>query len=1167
MSEEAAGAAASSRIGNASSPLTPASTSPEGGPLRGAKQRAWSATRQRRRHLKKEQVPPAAQGESAESPSVSQRCAPPPSASWYSASAAESAAACACGVCDGSYSGTCVGGRCSLAGCGVEGDMEVDGEEQQAQEQEQPLLCETCEGRDFCGEDDEESSPCNPGEETPVVVWGRCLSSDGWREEHGSLSSSDESVEWGVGTVVSADRGTHNDHNQSSSSNPTPTPSPPFPQDHAACSSVCAHARWSFGEDKADAVEAEPWISEAVRYMEIVVEGSSSGVDCVELTTSPSSSSAASAACTNSRTRYKAPSEASRSLDLMPQHVAAAAAATLAEAGGGSRRARRKTATGDFAQGRAADASEAGEAVVADVSHGVSLQEVHVLVLKLYQELQKVAAQVMAKGSSSRMPTRSDCSKPQQERQQETAAAAESKGPAVYAIAAQRYWSSSSSSGLKWGDQIKRRSWPGCMWKPKSRESKGSYSCCGVPLCPHKLAAAKRYMEQQQFPQREVLYRQLPQKSIVPTAHYAVQEAQQEYRLEQQPKASTYREALASAKDAEASPSARKREDSEEESLAASTPKERTAAKTAATPSAKAAGAAASAVELESSRKMPAFVGPSTGCYRSAADWCAGCARVQRQLLLFNSSTEPPLSLGQYITRLQHLACATEHELLMALLLLTRVQQRQQQLRISKRNAHRLLLAALVLVSKVVRDDHTPLALWAVVGGVSSRELASLEMALLELVGHRVSFSLPDGKVEDEGDGKTPAALTGTYELVENDATSNGRFSASADEECGTNSTNSERSDPNVDFPQGAANRGEESGLPLRCTHTAVPRPALKTNPVLRRLMQLQGGAGMRPETLHRGLREGQAKQQGGQREEQKGAGRGIRAATGGGIQTSLGGCLGESPPVCLCGLMTVTFLVGASEVNVLDVSPLERRSGRKQPDRRRSEAHGSCTTVVTIPNISSPAKETFYVIKTVYNSNPSNVKIHQDKSAAGGLSASEVRSIWGQPSDATFANVSESHFACLDDRVTAPSLYTPGGDLGEFALALTACGTAPNDAIILQILNAYVASVPGTRKFYHCTDDEALEHMESYLGVEGLDMFSPDPPTQAEITKALEQPRNVRFFALLTNTLAAHPIVLHIKVGDVHFRSMMKNPGWYDLPPKESELVLAAPRDSCIFL
>ncbi|XP_026191091.1 uncharacterized protein LOC113146822 [Cyclospora cayetanensis] len=172
---------------------------------------------------------------------------------------------------------------------------------------------------------------------------------------------------------------------------------------------------------------------------------------------------------------------------------------------------------------------------------------------------------------------------------------------------------------------------------------------------------------------------------------------------------------------------------------------------------------------------------------------------------------------------------------------------------------------------------------------------------------------------------------------------------------------------------------------------------------------------------------------------------------------------------------------------------------------------------------------------------NPSNVKIHQDKSAAGGLSASEVRSIWGQPSDATFANVSESHFACLDDRVTAPSLYTPGGDLGEFALALTACGTAPNDAIILQILNAYVASVPGTRKFYHCTDDEALEHMESYLGVEGLDMFSPDPPTQAEITKALEQPRNV---------------------GDVHFRSMMKNPGWYDLPPKESELVLAAPRD-----
>lgn len=156
--------------------------------------------------------------------------------------------------------------------------------------------------------------------------------------------------------------------------------------------------------------------------------------------------------------------------------------------------------------------------------------------------------------------------------------------------------------------------------------------------------------------------------------------------------------------------------------------------------------------------------------------------------------------------------------------------------------------------------------------------------------------------------------------------------------------------------------------------------------------------------------------------------------------------------------------------------------------------------------------------------SNPSKVKIHQDRSAEGGLSASEVRKIWGQPSDAIFANVAESHFACLDDRITAPSLYTPGvsgsqaaagrcsmhssrqqaawlrdlpqkrsnsrlicfsgGDLGEFALALTACGTAPNDAAILQILNAHVAALPAARKFYHCTDDEALEHMESYLGL-----------------------------------------------------------------------------------
>lgn len=64
----------------------------------------------------------------------------------------------------------------------------------------------------------------------------------------------------------------------------------------------------------------------------------------------------------------------------------------------------------------------------------------------------------------------------------------------------------------------------------------------------------------------------------------------------------------------------------------------------------------------------------------------------------------------------------------------------------------------------------------------------------------------------------------------------------------------------------------------------------------------------------------------------------------------------------------------------------------------------------------------------TEQSSNPSKVKIHQDKLAQGGLSASEVRAIWGQPADATFGNVADAYFACLDDRITAPSLYTPGG-------------------------------------------------------------------------------------------------------------------------------------------
>ncbi|PFH38721.1 hypothetical protein BESB_010630 [Besnoitia besnoiti] len=115
---------------------------------------------------------------------------------------------------------------------------------------------------------------------------------------------------------------------------------------------------------------------------------------------------------------------------------------------------------------------------------------------------------------------------------------------------------------------------------------------------------------------------------------------------------------------------------------------------------------------------------------------------------------------------------------------------------------------------------------------------------------------------------------------------------------------------------------------------------------------------------------------------------------------------------------------------------------------------------------------------------NPSKVKINQGHSSAIGLNAADVRANWGQPSDVTFARVKERYFSCLDDRTTEPSMSTPGGDLGEFALALAVSGVPYDEATATTLLSNYLATTPQNRLFYHCTDEAALSIFDRSLGI-----------------------------------------------------------------------------------
>lgn len=159
---------------------------------------------------------------------------------------------------------------------------------------------------------------------------------------------------------------------------------------------------------------------------------------------------------------------------------------------------------------------------------------------------------------------------------------------------------------------------------------------------------------------------------------------------------------------------------------------------------------------------------------------------------------------------------------------------------------------------------------------------------------------------------------------------------------------------------------------------------------------------------------------------------------------------------------------------------------------------------------------------------NPSKVRVHQSHTSSQGMLQSEVQRQYAQPSNLEFASVANHHFSCLDDRNNEPSLSTPGGDLGEFFLAIAVSqseGNSFDEKKISEILSQYVGTLSHGRQFAHCTDDMAIGHLKKQLNVEGLDIVQAAPAAQEDIKAALSNPENV---------------------GDVHFRTIIAHPSWY---------------------
>ena len=118
----------------------------------------------------------------------------------------------------------------------------------------------------------------------------------------------------------------------------------------------------------------------------------------------------------------------------------------------------------------------------------------------------------------------------------------------------------------------------------------------------------------------------------------------------------------------------------------------------------------------------------------------------------------------------------------------------------------------------------------------------------------------------------------------------------------------------------------------------------------------------------------------------------------------------------------------------------------------------------------------------------PSKLRIHNERNGIG-ASFEDIRNLIGNIEELTYVVVPETSFKCLDGRNTKGVLATPGGDAGEFILALSVYedllggGKRLTQENIDNFLSQYL-KIMKPNKFYMCTDDKAIAHLEKEIAV-----------------------------------------------------------------------------------
>ncbi|KAG2177396.1 hypothetical protein INT44_007907 [Umbelopsis vinacea] len=109
----------------------------------------------------------------------------------------------------------------------------------------------------------------------------------------------------------------------------------------------------------------------------------------------------------------------------------------------------------------------------------------------------------------------------------------------------------------------------------------------------------------------------------------------------------------------------------------------------------------------------------------------------------FHSRAPPNITLPDYLRRIVKYTSVEKACLLTLLIYIDRVCERQPQFTISSLTVHRFLITAITVSAKALCDSYCTNSHYAKVGGISLRELNSLELEFLRLIDWRLAATGP----------------------------------------------------------------------------------------------------------------------------------------------------------------------------------------------------------------------------------------------------------------------------------------------------------------------------------------------------------------------------------------------------------------------------------------